>query len=181
MQVFVQAERSDPERDSMTTRSTVPGRISIRRQVSPDRPAGRARRHRAALRRRAIRQVAERLGHPGILDRRNSRPGSSHIPYYAACSLLRMFVALGAIDGLHLRLRHRRCPAATSRDGPRTDSSTSSSRSRSSGSSPSRPCSSCSSFGNALGLEATCDLRRLHLPGLEHDVQLLPLAHHPTA
>jgi len=78
----------------MTIRSTVPGRISIRRQVSPiDLLVG--------LGVIALLYGVARLGKslsvsvtPGSST--SKLPiGLSHIPYYAACSLLRMFVALG--------------------------------------------------------------------------------------
>ena len=36
-------------------------------------------------------------------------------------------------------------------------------------------------FGNVRRARGSVHLRRLHLAGLEHDVQLLPLAHHPAA
>ena len=77
----------------MATRRTFPGRISIRRQVSPvDLLVG--------LGVVALLYGVARLGAslsvrvtPGAYSSKLST-GLSHIPYYAACSLLRMFVAL---------------------------------------------------------------------------------------
>ena len=77
----------------MTTRRTVPGRISIRRQVSPvDLLVGLG----VVALLYGVARVGESLRvtvTPGATT--SKLPiGLGDIPYYAACSLLRMFVAL---------------------------------------------------------------------------------------
>jgi len=88
------AERAPGNTTKTASRRTFPGRIALRRRVGPIDVA-------IALVIVAVFYGIARLGHSlSVTVTAGSSPsalptGISHVPYYAACSLLRMFVALG--------------------------------------------------------------------------------------
>ena len=124
-------------------------------------------------------EASRNLGAP--LEKLAASPISldpGHLPGYAARTTLRMLAALAPVAAVHLHLRHARRPRAGAPSRCWCRCSTSCSRCRSWASSRSRSCSSCRSFPAGCWRRVRRDLRHLHQPGLEHGVQLLPVAAH---
>ena len=104
----------------------------------------------------------------------------SNVPYYAARSLLRMFIALCLSTVFTLGVRHGGGPPASSGEGAGSDP-----RHPAVDPHPGIPASRAHLLhqgvpGQPARPRGRLDLRHLHLAGVEHDLQLLPLADLPA-